>query len=326
MLGASRSIDLDDTGTASHRCRSVRIHAGSFCRIFFGGLPATRLLLFVELQASFPSSRLRLAHRAVLCGHLTDPLVYRTQVSQAASFHWIYIAFGAFIVACGFTHFMEVIVLWLPYYWLAGTVKAVTAIASVGTAIALPSLVPKTMNLVQTAKASAELSRNLEVTNRELEARNRELRRATELKSQFLASMSHELRTPLTAIMGFSDLLSAETAGPLTDKQKRYSQHILESGRHLLGLINDVLDMSKIEAGHLVLQFQTLRVVDVVNEVLTAIGPLAASKRLAVKTDIPADLKIYADRLRVRQILMNLLSNAVKFTGAGGMITVDAKL
>ncbi|HZQ69574.1 MAG TPA: response regulator [Terriglobales bacterium] len=241
-------------------------------------------------------------------------------------FHWIYIAFGAFIVACGFTHFMEVIVLWLPYYWLAGTVKAVTAIASVGTAIALPSLVPKTMNLVQTAKASAELSRNLEVTNRELEARNRELRRATELKSQFLASMSHELRTPLTAIMGFSDLLSAETAGPLTDKQKRYSQHILESGRHLLGLINDVLDMSKIEAGHLVLQFQTLRVVDVVNEVLTAIGPLAASKRLAVKTDIPADLKIYADRLRVRQILMNLLSNAVKFTGAGGMITVDAKL
>src|SRR5581483_3020166 len=165
-------------------------------------------------------------------------------------FHWIYIAFGAFIVACGFTHFMEVIVLWLPYYWLAGTVKAVTAIASVGTAIALPSLVPKTMNLVQTAKASAELSRNLEVTNRELEARNRELRRATELKSQFLASMSHELRTPLTAIMGFSDLLSAETAGPLTDKQKRYSQHILESGRHLLGLINDVLDMSKIEAGH----------------------------------------------------------------------------
>src|SRR6185369_16187224 len=103
-------------------------------------------------------------------------------------FHWIYIAFGVFIVACGITHFMEVVVLWFPYYWVAGIIKAVTAIASVGTAVALPSLVPKTVELVQTAKTSAELRRNLEVTNRELAVRNRELRRATELKSQFLAS------------------------------------------------------------------------------------------------------------------------------------------
>jgi len=241
-------------------------------------------------------------------------------------FHWIYIAFGVFIVACGITHFMEVIVLWFPYYWVAGTIKAVTAIASVGTAVALPSLVPKTVELVQTAKTSAELRRNLEVTNRELAVRNRELRRATELKSQFLASMSHELRTPLTAIMGFSDLLNAETAGPLTDKQKRYSQHILESGRHLLGLINDVLDMSKIEAGHLVLQFQSLRVLDVVNEVLIAIGPLANAKGLTLETNVPADLKMYADRLRIRQILVNLLSNAVKFTGSGGRVTVEGTL
>jgi signal transduction histidine kinase/CheY-like chemotaxis protein len=240
-------------------------------------------------------------------------------------FHWIYIAFGIFIVACGFTHFMEVLVLWLPYYWAAGALKAVTAVASVGTAIALPFLLPKTVELVESAKASAELRRNLEVSNRELELRNRELKRATELKSQFLASMSHELRTPLTAIMGFSDLLSAETAGPLTEKQKRYSQHILDSGRHLLGLINDVLDMSKIEAGHLVLQFQTLRVADVVNEVLTSIGPLASAKLLSVETSVPADLRVYADRLRVRQILVNLLSNALKFTGSGGRIRVDAR-
>ena len=240
-------------------------------------------------------------------------------------FHWVYVAFGAFIVACGFTHFMEVIVLWFPFYWFAGGVKAVTAIASVGTAIALPYLIPKTLQLVETAKASAELQRNLEVSNRELEVRNRELKRATELKSQFLASMSHELRTPLTAIMGFSDLLNAETAGPLTDKQKRYSQHILDSGRHLLGLINDVLDMSKIEAGHLVLQFQILRVSDVVNEVLTAIGPLATAKKLSVDANVPMDLKVYADRLRVRQILVNLLSNALKFTGSGGKVRIDAR-
>jgi signal transduction histidine kinase/CheY-like chemotaxis protein len=241
-------------------------------------------------------------------------------------FRWLYVAFGVFIIACGITHFMEVVVLWFPEYWLAGMLKAITAIASVGTAVALPSLVPKAFELMQTSKLSAELRRNLEVTNRELEVRNRELKRATELKSQFLASMSHELRTPLTTIMGFSDLLSAETAGPLTDKQKRYSQHILDSGRHLLGLINDVLDMSKIEAGHLVLQFQSLRLVDLVNEVLSSIGPLAAAKRLAIETDVPTDLKVYADRLRVRQILVNLLSNAVKFTGSGGRISVDAML
>ncbi len=239
-------------------------------------------------------------------------------------FHWVYIAFGVFIAACGVTHLMEVIVLWFPAYWVSGTIKGITAVASVGTAVALPSLTPKVFDLVQTVKASSELRRNLEVSNLELEVRNRELKRATELKSQFLASMSHELRTPLTAIMGFSDLLSAETAGPLTDKQKRYSQHILDSGRHLLGLINDVLDMSKIEAGHLVLQFQSLRVIDVVNEVLSSMGPLAAAKRLAIDTNVPADLKVYADRLRVRQILVNLLSNAVKFTGSGGRISVDA--
>lgn len=240
-------------------------------------------------------------------------------------FHWVYISFGIFIVACGFTHLMEVVVLWFPFYWAAGAMKLVTAVASVATAVALPYLVPKTLHLVETVKASAELQRNLEVSNRELEVRNRELKRATELKSQFLASMSHELRTPLTAIMGFSDLLGAETAGPLTDKQKRYSQHILDSGRHLLGLINDVLDMSKIEAGHLVLQFQNLNLRDIVNEVLTSIGPLAAAKRLSLQTSVPEGLKTYADRLRVRQILVNLLSNAVKFTQSGGIIRIDAR-
>ena len=141
-------------------------------------------------------------------------LVYlERRMRKDIPFQWVYLAFGAFIVACGFTHLMEVIVLWKPVYWLSGSVKVVTAIASVGTAIALPSLVPKTIAMIQTAKVSDERERSLEIAYRQLELRNSEVERAAQLKSRFLASMSHELRTPLTAIIGFSDLL-AEGAQP----------------------------------------------------------------------------------------------------------------
>jgi signal transduction histidine kinase/CheY-like chemotaxis protein len=241
-------------------------------------------------------------------------------------FQWVYLAFGAFIVACGFTHFMEIVVLWNPVYWLAGAVKVVTAIASVGTAIALPFLVPNVITMVQSAKLSDERRRNLEVTNRELEIRNRELERATELKGQFLANMSHELRTPLTSIIGFSDLLADGTHGPLTDKQQRFSDHIRISGRHLLSLINEVLDMSKIDAGHLALHLQVLQVSDVLAEVLSSIRPMAEKKRLLLIANSAEQLSVYADKTRFREILDNLLSNAIKFTPAGGTVKIDTAL
>jgi PAS domain S-box-containing protein len=164
---------------------------------------------------------------------------------------------------------------------------------------------------------------SLETANRELELRNREVERATQLKSKFLASMSHELRTPLNAIVGFSDLLAEETAGQLNAKQKRFVNHIKQGSAHLLQLINDILDLSKIEAGQLELRCERFLVKEALPEVLSTIRPLAMAKNIQVQQKLGTDRPVYADRVRFKQILYNLLSNAVKFTPKGGRIEID---
>lgn len=162
----------------------------------------------------------------------------------------------------------------------------------------------------------------LEVANRQLESRNREVERATSLKSKFLASMSHELRTPLNAIVGFSDLLSDEAPGPLNPKQKRFVNHIKVGAAHLLQLINDILDLSKIEAGLVELHCEDFRIEDALPEVLSTIRPLAMAKNIQVEVVAESDLALHADRIRFKQILYNLLSNAVKFTPRDGHVTI----
>jgi PAS domain S-box-containing protein len=164
---------------------------------------------------------------------------------------------------------------------------------------------------------------SLAASNQQLELRNREVERATQMKSKFLASMSHELRTPLNAIVGFSDLLAEQTAGGLNDKQKRFVNHIKQGSSHLLQLINDILDLSKIEAGQLELRCEDFRVKDALPEVLSTIRPLAMAKNITVEDTLEADWAVYADRVRFKQILYNLVSNAVKFTPKGGRIAID---
>jgi len=164
---------------------------------------------------------------------------------------------------------------------------------------------------------------SLEAANRELELRNREVERATHLKSKFLASMSHELRTPLNAIVGFSDLLAEGTPGELNVKQKRFVDHIKKGSAHLLQLINDILDLSKIEAGQLELRCEDFQVKDALPEVLSTIRPLAMAKNIQVQHKLEADRAVYADRVRFKQVLYNLLSNAVKFTPKNGRISIE---
>jgi PAS domain S-box-containing protein len=165
--------------------------------------------------------------------------------------------------------------------------------------------------------------RQIEQQNRELELRNREVERATKMKSKFLASMSHELRTPLNAIVGFSDLLAEGTPGQLNDKQKRFVDHIKQGSAHLLQLINDILDLSKIEAGQLELHSEDFQVSDALPEVLSTIRPLAMAKNILVEQIVATQTPVHADRVRFKQILYNLLSNAVKFTPKGGSVSIE---
>ncbi len=163
----------------------------------------------------------------------------------------------------------------------------------------------------------------LAAKNRELELRNQEVERASHLKSEFLSGMSHELRTPLHTIIGFTELLAEEIQGPLNDKQRRFVNHIHRDSQHLLALINDVLDLSKIESGRLELHREAFHVAGALEETISSVHPKAEAKSIEIETRAPESISIFADRLRFKQILYNLLSNAVKFTPAGGAVRIE---
>jgi PAS domain S-box-containing protein len=157
----------------------------------------------------------------------------------------------------------------------------------------------------------------------ELAAKNEELRQASHLKSEFLATMSHELRTPLTSILGFSSILQQQLYGNLNPKQLDYTHKIHQSGQHLLSLINDLLDLSKIEAGQMILDVHAIVVEDLCWGAWGMVSPQAEARNLRVQRSLPADLPLLlADPLRVRQMIVNLLSNAIKFTPPGGDIGI----
>jgi PAS domain S-box-containing protein len=168
----------------------------------------------------------------------------------------------------------------------------------------------------------------------ELEGANQELKRAKDLaeresrfKSKFLAGMSHELRTPLNAIIGFSEMLQAKIAGPLQDKQEQYVTHVLTSGRHLLTLINDVLDLSKVEAGRMELAREWTPLAVVVDSVRGVVKPLADKRGITLAVALPNDLPdLFLDPTRTKQVLYNLLSNAIKFTPRGGLVGLGAEV
>jgi len=172
----------------------------------------------------------------------------------------------------------------------------------------------------------------LETAKKELEAFSAsilqakgELERASKFKDQFLSTMSHELRTPLNAVLGFSDLLTEERYGPLNDRQRRYIGHIHTGGKHLLRLINDILDLSKIEAGRLQLAIESVSVKTAFGEVADVMRPLAEKKSHSLLVNTLNELSVRADAVRFKQVLMNLIGNAIKFTPEGGKIELAAR-
>lgn len=171
-----------------------------------------------------------------------------------------------------------------------------------------------------------ERTRDLQATNARLQKATRQAEEASRHKSQFLANMSHELRTPLNAILGFSELLQDPAFGPLIEKQGRYVGHIHSSGKHLLALINDLLDLSKVEAGRLELRPEPFTLADALTAAFEPFRVQVDAKGVALSLHLgEAPGTLVADPLRFKQILYNLLSNAVKFTPAGGSITVTAR-
>jgi len=151
------------------------------------------------------------------------------------------------------------------------------------------------------------------------------IKQANRMKSEFLANMSHELRTPLNGIIGFSEFLVDEKPGQLNIKQKEYLNDILNSGRHLLQLINDVLDLSKVEAGKMELHPETFTLSKAVDEVCSVISPLAKKKHITIHKDIaPGIESVTLDQQKFKQVLYNLLSNAVKFTDDKGQVEIVA--
>ncbi len=171
-----------------------------------------------------------------------------------------------------------------------------------------------------------EIENGLEKAHAELEQLAAELGRTARVKSEFLANMSHELRTPLNSINGFSEVLFDETFGPLNAQQKEYVNYVLTSGKHLLQLINQILDMAKVESGKMKLALASLPTKNILNEMSLLVAEMAGRKNLRMLFEISEDLPdIVADELMVKEIIYNLLSNAIKFTPNGGRMGMRAK-
>ena len=174
------------------------------------------------------------------------------------------------------------------------------------------------VNLVQTFATQSVIAIHNARLYREIQEKGREIELTSKYKSQFLANMSHELRTPLNAVLGYTRMLLTKVYGDVPEKIGDVLERIEKSGRHLLGLINDVLDLSKIEAGQVTLSLNAYSIKEVVQNVVTAMQPLAAEKKLALKVSLPSEVPpAHGDERRITQVLLNLVGNAIKFTDAG---------
>ncbi len=186
----------------------------------------------------------------------------------------------------------------------------------------MPGAFPQnTIDLIKTFAAQSVLAIQNARLFHEIEDKSRQLEVASQHKSQFLANMSHELRTPLNAILGYTELIADGIYGPPSEKMLSVLKRLESNGKHLLGLINDVLDLSKIEAGHLVLELSDYSLQDIAQTVRSTLEPLAADKKLLFKVELAPKLPPgRGDGRRLTQVLINLVGNAIKFTDAGEVV------
>ena len=331
-----RMTPMESVATSTSSSNVVRYAAGitlfvllllAFVPVFFGTgtfLPHTFCYLRQpSLVWTHAAADMAIGLAYVAISTMLTLLVHKAR--RDIPFTWVFLAFGMFIVACGATHFMEVLVLWKAAYWLSASVKIITAIASVATALMLPPLIPKALAMVREAKKSElrriELQERVEALQRERVARV-EAEAASLAKDAFLATLSHELRTPMTAILGWSSMIRE---GTLDEKATTTGIAAIEqSARAQAQLIDDLLDVSRIVAGKLALEPRRTDLAEVVRAGVETIALAAEKKEVHLEVILPpAHVTLTADAARLHQVVTNLFTNAVKFTASGGTVRIE---
>ncbi len=242
-------------------------------------------------------------------------LVYRV---RDLPFEWLYIAFGIFIISCGFTHFMEIVTLWRPYYWIDGALRSITALASLGTALVLPPLIPKAVALAHGAKAAHDRGIRLESAYQQLGEVFEKTKELDELKTQFFANVSHELRTPLSLILGPAERMLK--APNITDDQRHDLDVMKRNARTLLKHVNDLLDVAKLEAGKMKPAYARVNFAKLARIVSGNFDGIARERNIELSVIAPDEIMVEVDTEMLQRVLFNLLSNAFKFVPKGGKV------
>ncbi|HLM76542.1 MAG TPA: histidine kinase dimerization/phospho-acceptor domain-containing protein, partial [Polyangiaceae bacterium] len=241
---------------------------------------------------------------------ISATLYYIIRRIRDLPFSWMYLAFGIFIITCGLTHFMDVVTIWQPVYWLDGAVRAVTAAASVGTAILLFPLVPKAIGLAGAAAAAHARGIELETTYKELAKAHAKTKEIEQLKTRFFANASHELRTPLTLILGPVERLLA--SADLPDLTRPDLEVVARNARLLLRHVNDLLDIAKLDAGRMEPRFENGDLAKLVRLTSGLFDSVSAGSHYSLDINAPEALPAEIDPDMIQRVLVNLIGNAVK--------------
>jgi len=288
MIGAAVAVALAGSlGVLRGLFRSDQFMPHAMCYLQNPKVIALHVSSDLVIGISYVSISLTLAY-----------LVHKA--SRDIPFHWMFLAFGSFIITCGFTHFMEVLTVWVPLYWLAGYVKLVCGIASVATALALYPLVPKVFELIHEVRESQQRRQELQQANDELQA--------------FAYSVSHDLRAPLRAVQGMGLALTEDYGAQLDPGARQYVDRITAAAARMDALVRDLLEYSRISRSDFELQPVDLQLVLQEAQALIHADAEQMNAEIRVEGSMP---QVWANHRLLIQVLTNLLGNAVKFVRPG---------